>query len=131
MESTTETGARGRRSPASGRAAMREDEGMDREAQYDLLTAALLGVAVGAGAALLLSAGLNRPKPHPMRVAIDRGRKWAGRRRGRMRGVSPAAVRNQIGEYLEAARDTVADTVESELKDLRRQVRRQRKRLGI
>ena len=104
---------------------------MDREAQYDLLTAALLGVAVGAGAALLLSAGLHRPKPHPMRVAINRGRKWAGRRGGRMRGISPAAVRDQIGEYLEAARDTVADTVESELKDLRRQVRRQRKRLGI
>ena len=104
---------------------------MEREAQYDLLTAALLGVAVGAGAALLLSAGLNRPKPHPVRVAMNRGRKWVKRRGSRVRGISPAAVRSQIGEYLEVARDTVADTVESELKDLRRQIRRQRKRLGV
>lgn len=105
---------------------------MDREAQYDLLTAALLGVAVGAGAALLLSAGLNRPQPHPMRAALDRGRGMMKRRRGgRLRQLTPSAVRDQLGDYLEAAREAVADTVDAELKDLRRSVRRQRKRLGI
>lgn len=115
---------------------MREELGVsamsrDREAQYDLLTAALLGVAVGAGAALLLSAGLSRPQPSPMRKALTRGRQLSKRGRSRMRGLSPAVVRDQVGDYLEAAREAVADTVEAELKDLRRSVRRQRKRLGL
>ena len=34
---------------------------MDRDTQYDLLTAALLGAAVGAGLALLAGGGRSKP----------------------------------------------------------------------
>ncbi|HEX5830146.1 MAG TPA: hypothetical protein VFY16_04135 [Gemmatimonadaceae bacterium] len=105
---------------------------MGRDTQYDLLTAALLGVAVGAGAALLLGGGTGyrRQRRHPMRVAARRGARWAGRR-GAALGAMPVAVRGQVEEYLSAARDTISDAVESELSDLRRSIRRRRKRLGI
>ena len=104
---------------------------MDREEQYDLLTAALIGVAVGAGAALLITAAVpRRPPPHPLRKALGRGGKMV-RRGGRVAVAAPAAVSAQVGEYLESAREAIADTVESELKDLRRSIRRQRRRLGL
>jgi hypothetical protein len=41
------------------------------------------------------------------------------------------AVREELGDALDSARDAVADVVESELRDLRKAIRRQRKRLGI
>ncbi|HEX6632231.1 MAG TPA: YtxH domain-containing protein [Gemmatimonadaceae bacterium] len=104
---------------------------MDRDAQYDLLTAALIGVAVGAGAALLISASMpHRPPPTPMRRAWRKGAKVV-RKQGVMGLVAPEALRDQVKDYLDSARDTVTDTVESELKDLRRAIRRQRRRLGL
>ncbi len=96
----------------------------DREEQYDLLTAALIGVAIGAAAALLVTAAVpRRPPPHPTRRALRRG--------GKAAVAAPAAASRQIGEYLDSAREAIADTVESELKDLRRSIRRQRRRLGV
>ncbi|MHB1222916.1 MAG: hypothetical protein ACYC2G_02545 [Gemmatimonadaceae bacterium] len=106
---------------------------MDRESQYDLLTAAVLGAALGAGVALLLSASIpSRPVRHPVRKAIGRGGKWA-RKRGTAIGgmLDPDSLRDSVRDYVESARDTVSDTVESELKDLRRSIRRQRRRLGL
>jgi gas vesicle protein len=103
---------------------------MDREEQYDLLTAALLGVAVGAAAALLVNAAIPRRDVHPLRQAVRRGGKMA-RRSGRAVVAAPEAVRGQLGEYLKTAREAIADTVESELKDLRRSIRRQRRRVGL
>jgi hypothetical protein len=41
------------------------------------------------------------------------------------------AVREEIGDAIDSARETVADVVESELRDLRKAIRRQRKRLGV
>ena len=41
------------------------------------------------------------------------------------------AVREELGDALDAARERVADVVESELRDLRKAIRRQRKRLGV
>lgn len=106
---------------------------MDRDTQYDLLTAALLGAAIGAGAALLLGAAIpSQAERHPVRYAVRRGQKWA-RKKGAAMGdvLDPAALRDQVQDYMESARDTVSDAVESELKDLRRSIRRQRKRLGL
>lgn len=40
-------------------------------------------------------------------------------------------VGEQIGSYLEAARQTIDDAVAREVKSLRKAVRRQRKRLGV
>jgi hypothetical protein len=39
--------------------------------------------------------------------------------------------REQIGDYMGRAREAIDDAVASELRDLRRSLRRQRKRLGI
>ena len=106
---------------------------MDRDSQYDLLTAAALGAAIGAAAALLVAAAIpNEAERHPVRYAVGRGRKWA-RKRGSELGdmMDGEALRAQVRDYVESARDTVSDTVESELKDLRRSIRRQRRRLGL
>ena len=136
METTSETTPQGGRSTrASGRAtgADLRGEGRDyeRDEQYDLLTAALIGVAIGAGAALLINAAVPRRRPaHPLRAAMQRGGKVV-RRGGRAAMAAPDAVRAQVGDYLESARETITDAVESELKDLRRSIRRQRRRLGL
>lgn len=102
---------------------------MDRESQYDLLTAAVLGVAVGAAATLLLSAGMRRPEPHPVRAALARSGRRGLKRAGE--ALSPDVVRRQVADLMDSARDAVTDTVEAELKDLRRSIRRRRRRLGI
>jgi len=102
---------------------------MDRDEQYDLLTAALIGVAVGAGTALLLSA-LVPERPTGVQRAMRRSRKLAARG-GRAALAAPEAAREQLGAYLESAREAIADTVEAELKDLRRAIRRRRRRIGL
>lgn len=127
---------------------------MDREEQYDLLTAALIGVAVGVGATLLLRSGPSGRPVSPMLRAAGQGARWAGHRgaRGaRWAGARAAEgadwardqaedlwdrvpvdeVQERLGDYLESARSAIADTVESELRDLRKSIRRQRKKLGL
>src|SRR4051812_49559813 len=47
-----------------------------RDAQYDLLTAALIGAAIGATATLLLRRGPSGQRPV---TPVMRGAKWAGR----------------------------------------------------
>ncbi len=122
--------------------------------EYDLLTAMLLGLAVGAGVALLFRTG---PKGRPIRGLMSaagsgaslagkyggRGARWAGRQAGDGAGwVSDRAgalwdqlpreeIAENVGEYLESARETINDAVSRELGDLRKAMRRQRKRLGI
>ena len=120
----------GRSTPASGGEESRSLRTTEREEQYDLLTAALLGVAVGAAAALLVSAAMPRREVHPVRRALRQGSRIAVRG-GRAAMAAPEAVREQLGEYLSTAREAIADTVESELKDLRRAIRRRRRRLGL
>lgn len=41
------------------------------------------------------------------------------------------AIEERMHDYFESARDTIEDLVQSELQDLRRAIRRQRKKLGI
>ena len=40
-------------------------------------------------------------------------------------------IRGEIGDVISAAREAVADTVEHELRDLRKSIRRQRRKLGV
>jgi hypothetical protein len=40
-------------------------------------------------------------------------------------------IEDKLGEYVESARDAIGDFVESELKDLRKAIRRRRKKLGL
>ena len=99
------------------------------------MTAALLGVAVGVGATLLLRRGPSGRRPLgpivggatlPVRVAgrrvVEAFREEPTRRR---------AVERQVRSFMQAARERIDDAVESELRDLRGAIKRQRKRLGI
>ena len=149
----------------------------EREQQYDLLTAALIGAAVGAGITLLLRRGPSGGRPiGPLARYAGRGAalaglagfegaKWAGGRGlegarwagGRAaegaRWAAPRAKRGfrtavhrgeelidripvddvveQVRDYVDTARDAINDVVKDELNDLRKAVRRQRKRIGI
>ena len=116
--------------------------------QYDLLTATLIGIAIGVGTTLLVRRGPTGRRPlGPMLRGAARGARWAGLGAARLgsRGASWARdageelwdripreeIRDHVREYLGRARETIDDAVESELHDLRRALRRQRKRLGI
>jgi hypothetical protein len=104
----------------------------------------MIGLAVGAGAALLLRRGPSGSRPIvPAARAVARGARWAGAhgaegaRWAAQRGgdlwdrVPREEIADTLGGYLETARKTIDEAVEDELKDLRRAIRRQRKRLGI
>ena len=115
-----------------------------RDAQYDLLTAALIGAAIGATATLLLRRGPSGERPG---APVLRGAKWAGAAalRGgavgadwaRARGgelidrIPTDQIEHDVRETVSAARDRIDGFVRSELGDLRRTLRRQRKRLGV
>ena len=127
----------------------------ERENEYDLLTAALIGMTIGASLTFMLRRGPSGRRPMmPMIEGVGRGSRWAGKkaahagRRGARwtakRGSElwdriprdeirehVADYRDQVSDYLGRAREAIDDVVESELKDLRRGLRRQRKRLGI
>lgn len=137
-----------------------------REQQFDLLTAALIGAAVGATITLLVRRGPSGRRPvGPLvryagrgaalaGVAGLEGAKWAGGRAAEgarwaapraRRGFNSAVERggelleripvdeviDQVRDYADTARDAINDVVKDELNDLRKAVRRQRKRIGI
>lgn len=61
-----------------------------------------------------------------------RGAKWARHRGEEMWESIPFdEIGEQLGDYLQSARDAIDETVSHELNDLRKAVRRHRKRLGI
>ncbi len=149
----------------------------DREQQFDLLTAALLGAAVGAAVTLLFRTGPGGRRPigpiigaagrgarfagiaglEGARWAGDRaapgarwvaeqgreGARWAGKRtaRGYRAAQEKGAemiddlplddVAESVREYVDSAREAINDVVREEMSDLRKAVRRQRKRIGI
>ena len=120
----------------------------DHESEYDLLTAALIGVTIGAGLTYMLRRSVSGQRPlTPMLRELGRGAAWTGRRAVKYGAVGARwaadrgdalweriprdEIREHVSEYLTRAREAIDDAVEIELKDLRRAVRRQRKRLGI
>ena len=129
-------------------------DGYDRD-EYDLLTAALIGLTIGAGLTFMLRKGPSGKRPvSPVVEGMGVGAMWAGRHAARLgkRGARWARdrgedawdaiprdeirehvsdYRDHVAEYMGKAREAIDDVVESELKDLRRSIRRQRKRLGI
>ena len=118
------------------------------ETEYDLLTAALIGLTLGAGLTYMLRRGPSGQRPvSPVVRGVGRGANWAGRNAARL-GVAGArwasdrgedmwdaiprdAIREHVSDYFGRAREAIDDAVESELKSLRRAIRRQRKRLGV
>lgn len=143
------------------------DTGSDeRENQFDLLTAALIGVAIGAGVTLMVRRGPSGNRPlRPLLKAAGRGARfaseagldgarWAGERAVEgARWAGPRAARGaryaadrgedlidqipidditeQVRDYVDTARSAINDVVKNELNDLRKAVRRQRKRIGV
>lgn len=118
------------------------------EAEYDLLTAALIGATIGAGVTFMLRRGPSGRRPGaPIMLGMSRGAGWAGKHAVRLgtRGARWAAdrgedlweriprdeIREHVSDYMGRAREAIDDAVESELKMLRRAIRRQRKRLGL
>ena len=115
-----------------------------RDAQYDLLTAALIGAAIGATATLLLRRGPSGERPV---APVLRGARWAGKAALKGGAVGAGWAKDRGGDLLERipteqiehdVRETVSEAreridgfVRSELSDLRRALRRQRKRLGV
>ena len=125
------------------RASVRVD-GDGREAQYDLLTAALIGAAIGATATLLLRRGPSGQRPiAPMLRGAGRagqsayrasaaGAKWARTHGGELLERIPAErIERDVRDTVGAARERIDGFVQHELRDLRRALRAQRKRMGI
>jgi hypothetical protein len=111
-----------------------------REQQYDLLTAALLGAAIGAGTTLLLRRGPSGKRPlGPAWRAARTGARWAGRgaRAAWSKGqdvwdrVPREEIEDTLRDYASTARDAIDHLVEHELRDLRKAIRRQRRKLGL
>jgi hypothetical protein len=124
------------------------DSEIGNDHEYDLLTAALIGITIGASVTYLLRRGPSGRRPvSPMVDGIGRGAAWTGRKAARLgrsgarwaarRGedlwdrIPRDAIRDQVSDYVGRAREAIDDVVESELHDLRRAIRRQRKRLGV
>ena len=125
-----------------------ENAGEHDHEKYDLLTAALIGVTIGAGLTYMLRRSASGQRPlTPMLRELGRGAAWTGRRAVKYGTVGARwaadrgdalweriprdEIREHVSDYLTRAREAIDDAVENELKDLRRAVRRQRKRLGI
>lgn len=111
--------------------------------QYDLLTAAMLGVVAGAGIALLFRGRRKRTAGALAREAKEmagaavgragrRGAKWAASRSEQMMDLLPVEdIAESIGDYVKSAREAIDETVSHEMNDLRKAIRRHRKHLGI
>ena len=110
----------------------------DREQEFDLLTAAVLGAALGAGLALLVGgAAWRQPKRSGMGHVLH-GVKLTGRelregavKRGRRASSMGGEVGESVRDYAARARRAIDEAVDHELRDLRRLARRQRKHLGL
>jgi len=111
-----------------------------REQQYDLLTAALVGLAIGAGTTLLLRRGPSGQRPLlPAWRAARTGARVAGRgaRAAWDRGhelwdrIPREEIEGRVRDYASTARDAIDHFVEHELRDLRKSIRRQRRKLGL
>ena len=145
METTTVPN-RPRRRSQQPRVSVRASAGAAPDTEYDLLTAALIGLVIGAGVTFMVRRGPSGRRPaSPLLSGAARGASWAGRHAARMgsAGARWAAdrgedlwdrsedLRDQVSDYVGHAREAIDDAVEAELKDLRRAIKRQRKRLGI
>ncbi|HMA02764.1 MAG TPA: hypothetical protein VKP02_10415 [Gemmatimonadaceae bacterium] len=97
----------------------------------------------GAGIAMLFRGRRKRTAGALAREARDmagaavgragrRGAKWAARRSEEMMDLVPVDdIAESIGDYVKNAREAIDDTVSHELNDLRKAIRRHRKRLGV
>lgn len=117
----------------------------ENEERYDLLTAALLGVAVGVTATMMLRGGKSaarmvvRPKGamavvRAGREALEDGLDTAGRKASKLArrgGSAISETAEELGRYIGSAREAIDSVVADEVRELRRAIRRQRRRAGL
>jgi hypothetical protein len=131
-------------SPGRRRASARAREDEIARDEYDLLTAALLGALVGAGMTMLFRRGPRGHRPiGPVMRATGRGlrtagvagmsgARWLGDRGEELWDRVPREdIANRVQGYLETAREAIDDAVSNEVKDLRKAIRRRRRKLGL
>ena len=115
-----------------------------RDAQYDLLTAALIGAAIGATATLLLRRGpsgergmspIVRGAGRASRAAWKAGATgagWAKDQGGELIDRIPVdRIEHDVRESVGVARERIDGFVSQEIRRLRRALRQQRKRMGM
>jgi gas vesicle protein len=115
-----------------------------REAQYDLLTAALIGAAIGATATLLFRRGPSGERPVAPLLRSARaggsaamhagaaGALWAKEHGSDLLDRLPVDhIERDVRDTVGAARERIDGFVQHELRDLRRMLRQQRKRMGV
>jgi hypothetical protein len=107
-----------------------------------------MGIALGAGITYMLRRGPSGRRPiMPAIEGAGRGLKWAGKNAWKYGShgakwageqgeelwdrVPRDEIRRGVGDAVESARDSMEDLVESELRSLRKALRRKRKQLGI
>ena len=135
---------RPKRGPRVRESAPASGDGAARDAQYDLLTAALIGAAIGATATLLLRRGPSGQRPMAPLLrgagvagksalrASRAGAHWAREHGGELIDRIPVdRIEHDVRETVGAARERIDGFVQHELRDLRRALRQQRKRMGI
>ena len=107
-----------------------------------------MGIALGAGITFMLRRGPSGKRP--IGPALDgagrglawagknawkagsRGASWAGERGGEMWDKVPRdEIRSGVSRGYSSARESIDDAVETELRALRRAIRRRRKQLGL
>lgn len=107
-----------------------------------VLTAALIGAAIGAGLGLLASRAFDDDDVTAMfhaarkraRRGIRRGSAAAGAAAGAIGERAGGAIgdaRDAVGEFASHARDSFETMLEREVRQLRKAARRQRRRLGL
>lgn len=96
--------------------------------RLDLVAAALIGAAVGAAAALLAAGPTREPIVRGARRGVRRSAKLGAAAIEQLPGRETAGA---VRDYIETAREKIDRAVDLELRDLRRAVRRQRKRIGV
>jgi hypothetical protein len=115
------------------------DEPRDAESEdtATLMTAAIIGAAIGAGLGLLASrmmdddmAVMVRSARKRVRRGVRRGSAAAGERLSSA-GEAIGGAREAVGDFASRARDTFEDVLQREVRQLRKAARRQRRRLGF
>lgn len=118
------------------RAFAREVAGKGRTDELTLLLLAAAGVAAGVGLALAVRRpGARRRLVRRARAVRDdlhhAGRDGLARGRRAAESLPLDDVRDAVTEYVEAAREAIADAASRELRGLRKAMRRRRRQIGL
>ncbi len=134
--------ARPKRRGAAAREGRQSPRGA--EDRYDLLTAALIGAAFGATAMLLMRRSGTRKVVRPLselglagagRMALKAGAGALGSRAVREAGRAAMPMMREaaenLGDYVRSARSAIDEYVADEVRDLKKAIRRGRRRAGL